>query len=197
MTRDLDDLLAWLATRMDKSAVARLFLVSWRTVGRSCERVVATELDPDRLDGLFRIGVDEISWCKHHKYLTVVVDHDRSKAIWGAKGKDAKTLDAFFDELSPDRLPSSAQCRSISALLSQKRAGRRSCSPGHRLCRSVPPGQGAPRGAMCTRAGERPAHPGCRSSLVKLRQPIHTRKATPNRLSQNSAHQYMRARHMA
>jgi len=61
LTRDLDDLLAWLATRMDKSSVARLCRVSWRTVGRACERVVATELDPDRLDGLFRIGVDEIS----------------------------------------------------------------------------------------------------------------------------------------
>ena len=60
LTRDLDDLLAWLATRMDRTAVARLTRVSWRTVGRACERVVATELDPDRLDGLFRIGVDEI-----------------------------------------------------------------------------------------------------------------------------------------
>jgi len=111
LTRDLDDLLAWLATRMDKSAVARLCRVSWRTVGRACERVVATELDPDRLDGLFRIGVDEISWRKHHKYLTLVVDHDRGKVIWGAKGKDAKTLDAFFDELGPQR---SAQLSAVS-----------------------------------------------------------------------------------
>jgi transposase len=111
LTRDLDDLLAWLATRMDKSAVARLCRVSWRTVGRACERVVATELDPDRLDGLFRIGVDEISWRKHHRYLTLVVDHDRGKVIWGAKGRDAKTLDAFFDELGPER---SAQLSAVS-----------------------------------------------------------------------------------
>ena len=103
LTRDLDDLLAWLATRMDRTAVARLCRVSWRTVGRACERVVATELDPDRLNGLFRVGVDEISWRKHHKYLTLVVDHDRGRVIWGAKGRDAKTLDAFFDELGPQR----------------------------------------------------------------------------------------------
>jgi transposase len=103
LTRDLDDLLAWLATRMDKSSVARLCRVSWRTVGRACERVVETELDPDRLNGLFRIGVDEISWRKHHKYLTLVVDHDRGKVIWGAKGRDALTLDAFFDDLGPER----------------------------------------------------------------------------------------------
>lgn len=103
LTRDVDDLVAWLATRMDKTAVARLCRVSWRTVGRACERVVAAELDPDRLDGLFRIGVDEISWRKHHKYLTLVVDHDRARVIWGAEGKDAKTLDQFFDELGPAR----------------------------------------------------------------------------------------------
>ncbi|MFV0315610.1 MAG: ISL3 family transposase [Microthrixaceae bacterium] len=103
LTRDFDDLLAWLATRMDKSAVARLCRVSWRTVGRACARVVAAELDPGRLDGLFRIGVDEISWRKHHKYLTLVVDHDRGVVIWGAQGRDSKTLDEFFTELGPQR----------------------------------------------------------------------------------------------
>ncbi len=103
LTRDFDDLLAWLATKMDKTSIARLSRVSWRTVGRACERVVAAELDPGRLDGLFRIGVDEISWRKHHKYLTLVVDHDRGRVIWGAAGRDAKTLDQFFDELGCQR----------------------------------------------------------------------------------------------
>lgn len=45
LTRDFDDLLAWLATKMDKTSISRLCRVSWRTVGRACERVVATELD--------------------------------------------------------------------------------------------------------------------------------------------------------
>ncbi|MFV0524579.1 MAG: ISL3 family transposase [Acidimicrobiales bacterium] len=103
LTRDFDDLVAWLATRMDKTAISRLCRVSWRTVGRVCARVVATDLDPGRLDGLFRIGVDEISWRKHHKYLTLVVDHDRGVVIWGAEGRDSTTLDKFFDELGQDR----------------------------------------------------------------------------------------------
>lgn len=103
LTRDFDDLLAWLATRTDKTAIARLCRVSWRTVGRACQRVVASELDPGRLDGLFRIGVDEISWRKHHKYLTLVVDHDRGKVVWGAEGKDSATLDGFFEELGTQR----------------------------------------------------------------------------------------------
>lgn len=111
LTRDFDDLLAWLATRMDKTAVARLCRVSWRTVGRACERVVATELDPGRLDGLFRIGVDEISWRKHHKYLTLVVDHDRAQVVWGGPGRDSATLDKFFGELGAER---SAQIQAVS-----------------------------------------------------------------------------------
>lgn len=111
LTTDFDDLLAWLATRMDKTSVARLCRVSWRTVGRACERVVATEVDPGRLDGLFRIGVDEISWRRHHKYLTLVVDHDRAQVVWGAPGKDSATLDRFFDELGPTR---SAQIQAVS-----------------------------------------------------------------------------------
>ena len=77
LTRDLADLLAWLATRMDRSAVARPVPGVVAAVGRACERVVAIELDPHRLDGLFRIGVDEISWRNHHEYLTLVVDHGR------------------------------------------------------------------------------------------------------------------------
>lgn len=111
LTRDFDDLVAWLATRMDKSAVARLARVSWRSVGRACERVVATELDEHRLDGLFRIGVDEISWRTQHKYLTLVLDHDTAKVVWGAPGRDAAALDGFFDELGPQR---SSQIRAVS-----------------------------------------------------------------------------------
>ncbi len=45
------------------------------------------------------IGVDEVSWRKHHRYLTLVTDHTAKKIVWGAEGKDTATLDAFFDEL--------------------------------------------------------------------------------------------------
>jgi transposase len=68
-TRDFEDLTAFLATRTDKTTIARFVRVDWDTIGRICQRVVATELDTDRLDGLVTIGVDEISWRKHHKYL--------------------------------------------------------------------------------------------------------------------------------
>jgi transposase len=110
-TRDFEDLVAWLATRMDKTAACRLTRIDWATVGRVCQRAAAEKLDPDRLDELYQIGVDEVSWRKHHKYLTLVVDHRTNTVVWGAEGKDTATLDGFFDELGEQR---SAQVEAVS-----------------------------------------------------------------------------------
>jgi transposase len=60
-------------------------------------------LDPDRLEGLFEIGVDEVSWRKRHNYLTLVSDHRRRRVVWGAEGRDTATLDGFVDELGEQR----------------------------------------------------------------------------------------------
>jgi len=102
-TRDVEDLVAWLATRMDKSAVGRLVRIAWQTVGAICERVVADELDAGRLDELFEIGVDEVSWRKGHRYLTLVTDHRTRRVVWGSQGKDTATLDRCFTDLGADR----------------------------------------------------------------------------------------------
>ena len=98
-TRDFGDLVGWLATTMDKTALARLVRVDWDTTGRIIERVVADRLDPDRLQRLFQVGVDEVSWRKGHSYLTLVSNHGTGKFVWGRAGKDAATLDRFFDDL--------------------------------------------------------------------------------------------------
>jgi transposase len=102
-TADFEDLTAFLATKTDKTTIARFLRIDWDTVGRICERVVATELDHDRLDGLVHIGVDEVSWKKHHNYLTLVTNHQSGKVVWGKAGKDTATLDTFFDELGEQR----------------------------------------------------------------------------------------------
>jgi Helix-turn-helix domain of transposase family ISL3 len=46
--RDVEDLVAWCATKMDQTAIARLTRINWRTVGAIVARVVADELDPGR-----------------------------------------------------------------------------------------------------------------------------------------------------
>ena len=102
-TRDFEDLVGWLATTMDKTALCRQVRIDWDSVGRIIERVMATGMDPRRLDKLFSVGVDEVSWRKGHSYITLVSDHAQGRFVWGKEGKDAATLDAFFDELGPDR----------------------------------------------------------------------------------------------
>ena len=102
-TADLEDLVGFLATQMDKTAICRLLRIDWGTVGRMITRVMETGLDPARLENLFEIGVDEVSWRKRHKYLTLVSDHRGRKVVWGKEGRDTATLDAFFSELGPQR----------------------------------------------------------------------------------------------
>ncbi len=101
-TRDFECLVAWLATRTDKSTVRRLVRIDWDTVGRIVERVCADELDGDRLMDLFDIGIDEVSWRKQHRYLTLVVDHRRRCVVWGAEGSGADAGDEFFAALDPE-----------------------------------------------------------------------------------------------
>jgi transposase len=103
-TRDLQDVVAWLAQRTDKTTITRLLRVSWEAVAKIVIDVVAERIDQTRLDGLYRIGVDEISYRKGHRFLTVVADHDRDGAVvWAQDGLSSKTLQAFYDQLGPER----------------------------------------------------------------------------------------------
>jgi len=103
-TRGFEDTCAWLAVHTSRSAVGELLRIAWRTVGRVCARVAAEQAAKvDRFQGLRRIGVDEISYKKGHRYLTVVVDHDSGRLVWAAPGRDEATLERFFDTLGEDR----------------------------------------------------------------------------------------------
>ena len=102
-TRDFDDLVAWLATKTDKSATCRLTRIDWHTVGRIIRRVADELIDSDRLTGLFAISIDEVAWRKGHRYLTLIADHARGCVVWGTEGKGQAAADRFFDELDPPR----------------------------------------------------------------------------------------------
>ena len=102
-TRDFHQVAGWLAQRMDKSAVAQLMRCSWATVDRIVAMVVADHVDDARFDGLTRIGVDEISYRRGRKFLTLVVDHDRPRVVWVGLGHSKATMDAFFEEVGPQR----------------------------------------------------------------------------------------------
>lgn len=99
----LEELTAYLAQITNKTATTKLVGIAWRTVGTIVERVIEARLDPKRLDDLGFVGIDEFSYRRRHRYLTTVVDHLQSRVVWAAKGKNAETLDTFFDELGEER----------------------------------------------------------------------------------------------
>ncbi|HEY9376202.1 MAG TPA: ISL3 family transposase [Jiangellaceae bacterium] len=112
-TYAFDDTVAWLAVQCSKTAVTELMRIAWRTVGSIITRVqVDVDATVDRLAGLRRIGIDEISYKRGYKFLTVVVDHDSGHLVWAKPGRDDATLHSFFDALGEDRC---AQITHISA----------------------------------------------------------------------------------
>jgi transposase len=104
-TVDFDAQVAWLVRQMSKTAVCLLMRIAWRTVGEIITRVVADAdaLAGDRLDNLRRIGIDEISYRRGHKYLTVVIDHATGRLVWVSEGRNKATLVQFFVLLGPQR----------------------------------------------------------------------------------------------
>ncbi len=103
-TRAFEDVTAWLVTHTDKTTVSSLLRVAWRSVGRIIQRVTAEAMSKvDPLDGVIRIGIDEVSYRRGHRYLTVVVDHDTGRLLWASPGRDEKNLRLFFDRLGPER----------------------------------------------------------------------------------------------
>lgn len=103
-TSAFEDQVCWLAVNTSKSAVAQLMRVAWRSVGGIVERVAEEALrQVDLLDGLRRIGIDEIAHRTGQRYLTVVVDHHTGRLVWAAPGRDRKTVEAFLDALGEER----------------------------------------------------------------------------------------------
>ncbi len=103
-TKVFEDTVAWMATRTSKSTLEVLLRIAWRTVGAIVTRVVDEGVAArDPLEGLKRIGIDEISYKKGHRYITIVVDHDTGRLVWAAPGRDRKTLKAFFTALGETR----------------------------------------------------------------------------------------------
>jgi len=101
-TRPFEDAVSLLAQKLSLTAVSDLMGVAWATVGSIAERLVDELLAEDRFEGLRRIGIDEISYRRQHRYLTIIVDHDRGRVIWAGEGKSSHTVGTFFDELGPE-----------------------------------------------------------------------------------------------
>jgi transposase len=102
-TRPFEDWVAWMAVHCTVSAVADACRVEWHSVGGICARVyddLERARGTARFDGVRRIGIDETSYKRNHKYLMVVVDHDRGCLIWAAEGWSKDVLKRFLKGLT-------------------------------------------------------------------------------------------------
>lgn len=101
-TRDFEDVVSFFAQQTNQTVVSRVMNIAWPTVGNIIERTVDRRGTPLSKRKLRRLGVDEISYRRHHKYLTLVADHESGQIVWGGEGKSASTLDGFFEALGEE-----------------------------------------------------------------------------------------------
>ena len=107
-TKDFDMTVAWLAKYLPRSAVSNYMRIDWQTVG-NCVSRASHDLEPERshrLDGLVNIGIDETSYRKGHKYITVIVNHDNGAVVWASDGYGKSVLEQFYRALTPEQLSS-------------------------------------------------------------------------------------------
>jgi len=97
-------LASWAQVLSWKETASR-FRVSWDIVFESVRKAVEWGKAHRNLDGIRAIGVDELSWKKGHKYLTVVyqLDAGQRRLLWIGRNRTASTFGAFFDWLGPER----------------------------------------------------------------------------------------------
>ncbi len=97
-----------MATYLPRSVVSNYMRIDWATVGRCISRTL-NDIEPERsrrLNGLVNIGIDETSYKKGHKYITVIVNHDTNTVVWAAKGHGKTVLEQFYRSLTPEQLSS-------------------------------------------------------------------------------------------
>jgi len=102
-TTDFEESVGYLVQNCDKTSVQEVFRITWRTVGTIVDRVFKRHRPEDPLKGLKNIGVDEVSYRKGHRYLTLVSNHDTGRIVWAKEGKSAETFAAFFEDLGEER----------------------------------------------------------------------------------------------
>jgi transposase len=87
---------------MTQKAAGQLLHMPSSTLSDILHRTITRIRDGHRIRGLTAIGIDEVSYRKGHRYVTVVYDLNRSCVVWVGPGKKRTTIDKFFNEMLSD-----------------------------------------------------------------------------------------------
>jgi len=110
-TRRLEEHLFRLTADSTVKAVAKRMALDWETVKDAEVRYIRGLLRKRNLDDVTRIGIDEVSYKKGHKYLTLVTDLDGRRVIYATHGNDGRAIGRFLTWLGPKR------CRRIKVVV--------------------------------------------------------------------------------
>jgi len=102
-TRRLDQYLFQLTGDSTVKAVARRMALNWEVVKDAEVRYIRGLLRKRNLDGIRRIGIDEVSYESRHKYLTLVTDLDGHRVIYATHGNDGRAVGRFLNWLGSER----------------------------------------------------------------------------------------------
>lgn len=96
---------------MTVADVSRLCNLDYGIIYKIDHDVLLRMWQHSELPNPINICVDEKSYKKGHKYVTIVSDVDRGSVIWVSEGNSKESLDEFFKMIGPERC---AQIKSIS-----------------------------------------------------------------------------------
>lgn len=102
-TKRLERELFRLTKDMTVKAASERMEIHWETVKDSEVRYIRGLLRKRKLDGITRIGIDEVSYQKGHRYLTLVTDLDHRRVIFVTHHNDGKAIGRFLRWLGPKR----------------------------------------------------------------------------------------------
>lgn len=102
-TKRLERDLFRLTKDMTVKAVSQRMDLDWETVKDAEIRYIRGLLRKRKLDGITRIGIDEVSHQKGHRYLTLVTDLDHRRVIFVTHDNDGRAVGRFLRWFGPKR----------------------------------------------------------------------------------------------
>jgi transposase len=104
-TKAFEMQVAHMAANAPTNLVSKKYRIKWGTVG-SCVSRVQKHIWPaeNRKRRLKRLAIDETSYKKGYKYITIVLDLDTDEVIWAFDGYGDGVLEQFFKTLTPEQL---------------------------------------------------------------------------------------------
>lgn len=95
-TQRFEELVAYLSQLMTVANVVELLGVDGKTVKEIDTRSLQREFAHPDYANLRLLAIDELSYKKRHKYLTLVLDLERTRVVWVGIGRKQATLEAFL-----------------------------------------------------------------------------------------------------